>query len=327
MTYEKAHELTGNTQMAYYVLAAEKLGIEYEVIIPALFTQFSKNGKTWRIHKSLVPINDSVAMSLSSYKNTCITFLDKEGFSVPKQRKVFKAEDIKDFIEEKKLEHIVVKPSKGFGGGGVTILPHPDSIEESYTYARDKNLGLTEPRVLVEEFVHGRHYRLVVLGDEVIAAAERIQPFVVGDGQSDVMALIEAKNLELEKMPRPTIKVDEETDKALQMQSKEQNSVPEKDERVIVRLNANMTTGGSTRECLAEIDETYRQMAVKVIKAVGLEFGGLDVIAPDLTDPDGGYTINEVNHNPGLRIHYMPDEGEPFDLALKVQEYIMESNS
>ena len=100
MTFQEAREYAGNIHMAYYILSAIKLDISYKVLIPSLFVEFQQGKKTWRIHKALTPINDSVAMSLASYKNYCNTFLGNEGFPVPAQTRVMRADDIFEFMDK-----------------------------------------------------------------------------------------------------------------------------------------------------------------------------------------------------------------------------------
>lgn len=324
--YEAARDLAKNTQMAYYILSAIELGIDYDVIIPGLFTEFKKGKKTWRIHKALTPLNDSVSMYLASYKNTCNMFLGNHGFPIPKQARVSEADGILDFMKKENLIEIVVKPTRGFGGAGVSIQPHgEEEIRHAFNFAEEKCLSSHQPKVLVEEFVHGKHYRLVVLGEKLIAASERRPPFVTGDGRSTVQELVTKENKELGEEGRPKIKIDDEARKALEVFGNSLDTVPKKGEIVTVRFNANMTSGGSTRECMAEVHKDYAKLAVDVTKAIGLRLAGVDLITPDITDPKSKHAINEVNHDPGLRIHYMPDEGEPVDIATPIQQYILDN--
>jgi len=323
-TYEEARTFASNTQLAYYILSAAKLGISFKMLIPGLFAEFEKDSKRWRIHKALTPINDSVAMSLASYKNTCNRFLREQGFPVPVQEHVTTADDIFTFIRSHKSTDIVVKPARGFGGAGVSIRPNTeDEIRHAFNYAEEKCMSSIQPKVLVEEFIRGRHFRMVVLGDSLIAAAERMTPYVVGDGVSTIAALVEKKNEELVEEGRPKIKLDGESDKSLEDQNVTRDSIPEKGIRITVRFNANMTSGGSTRECLSDIHPKYKKLAISIVQATGLRLGGIDLITPDITDFSVKHAITEVNPNPGLRIHYMPDEGEPYDIATVIQEYIL----
>ncbi len=327
LTYKEALAYSHNTQLAAYIVSAAKLGISYRMLIPGLFAEFSKNGKIWRIHKALTPINDSVAMSLVSYKNMCNRFLRDEGFPVPLQAVVQSCDEIQDFMKAHTLKNIVIKPVRGFGGGGVSILPHTDEeIDRAFTYAYDAALTDNNSRVLVEEFIQGRHFRILVLKDKVIAVAERMAPYIVGNGTSSIRDLVSNLNERYHQVNRPQIKIDdEEAVKALHLKGYTPDSIPTENERVTVRLNANMTSGGTVRECSSEIHSEYTKLAIDITKATGLTLAGIDLITPDITAPAQRYAVNEVNHNPGVRIHYMPDEGNVVDICTTIQQYILDN--
>ncbi len=324
--FKELKEHTHNSQMALYALAAEELGAEYEMVIRALLIEFRKDNMRWRIHKSLTPVNNSVAAAIASYKSTSNKFLRKKGFPMPKQTSARSAKDIIKYLDESGLQDIVIKPKRGVGGHGVTILPRSkEEIEAAYNEAREHNLSRKQPHAVVEEFIPGENYRLLVLGDKVIAAAHRIAASVTGNGTDTIEVLIKNKNKQLKKMSRPTIPVDEETHTTLEQNNMTLQSIPQKGKEVKLRFNANMTSGGSTRECLSEVHPEYKKVAIEITKAIGLELAGLDLITTDITKPTKNYGINEVNHNPGLRIHYMPDEGESFHVALNIQKYIIDN--
>ncbi|MEA3357093.1 MAG: ATP-grasp domain-containing protein [Patescibacteria group bacterium] len=331
LTFQQARKLARNIHMAYYILAAQKLGISYKVILPGLFVEFTKGNKSWKIHKSLTPINNSVSMALASYKNTCNKYLSQQGLPVPKQEAVTQVEQINAFVKKlSKLQssgckpQIVIKPNRGFGGSGVTILPSTKrEIESGFHLAHQKSLSKSEPKVLVEEFVAGENYRLLVLGNKVIAAAHRLSASVTGDGKNPIQNLITKKNKQLKKLARPTILVDAETDQTLAKEQMTLNSVPVKGQIVRLRINCNLCSGGSTRECLGEVHKKYLQVAIDATTAIGLKLTGVDLITPDITNPNVKFAINEVNHDPGLRIHYMPDEGKVSDVAVQIQKFIL----
>lgn len=324
LTFEEARKFAKNSQMGLYIVAAQKLDISYEMLIPGLLIEFSKGSKKWRIHKSLTPVNNSVAMTIATYKNTCTKFLKKNGLPVPKQAPIFNVDDIYSFIKDENVKNFVIKPRRGCGGAGVSILPSGKrEIEKAYEVAKQKCLSAARPKVLAEEFIAGDNYRFLVVGDQLIAAAHRIAAFVIGNEKSTIQSLIDSKNKIREKAGQPAIPVDEETNKALEEQDLTLTSVPKEDQKVKLRFNANLCTGGSTRECLSEIHPKYSEIAIKAVQTTGLKIAGVDIITPDITNPNVKFAINEVNHDPGLRIHYMPDEGEVADVAVPILQYIL----
>ena len=117
------------------------------------------------------------------------------------------------------------------------------------------------------------------------------------------------------------IVIDNEVIIKLQRENMNLESVPEEDQEVILRYNCNLTTGGTTEECAKEVHDFYKQLAIKAVKAVGSEFGGVDIIAKDITKPER-CAVNEINYNPGLRLHYKVDRGEQVKVAIPIMEYI-----
>ncbi|MBN1618274.1 ATP-grasp domain-containing protein [Candidatus Dojkabacteria bacterium] len=324
-TLEEFRQQVCNSQMSLYMKAAQDLGIKSKILIKGILVEFEKDNKKWRIHKSLLPINDSVSMMLSSYKSTCNQFLGKNSIPVPIQISTDKSEDIHKFVEQNHLAKIVIKPIRGFGGSGITMLPQKNQIDGAFNLAYEKALTNLRKRVIAEEFISGENYRILVLGGKVIAAIHRIPAFVVGNGKSTIEELIKQKNIEKSKNDAIEIPVDNETLLALKDQDLSIESVPQKQERIKLRFNANFCTGGSTRECLAEVHEEYKKIAIAATKLLGLKFSGIDLITPDISNTNVKYAINEVNHDPGLRIHYNVDEGEKTDIAVIVQKYILEN--
>lgn len=325
MEFEQIYKKVRNYQLAYYIQAAEKLEIQWKIIIPSLLVEFSKNGKTWRQLKSISPLNDAVSSNLSNYKNTCSNLLKTFGFKVPRQRDVTTLEEILKFKKENNIENIVIKPTRGFGGHGVTILPKTkEEILNGLNLALENSLSKKKDKVVVEEFVKGNNYRLLVLKDKVIAAVLREPAKVIGDGKSNTRLLINDKNVDMKRLGLSEIQMDIETQKVLQSQNLTMDSIPENGKTVYLRINANLTSGGTTTECLSKVNKYYKKIAIEATKTLGLLLAGVDLITPDITNPNSGYFINEVNHNPGLRPHYLPDKGTPADVAYEIQKYILE---
>lgn len=98
---------------------------------------------------------------------------------------------------------------------------------------------------------------------------------------------------------------------------------PPKNKTIYLRYNSNLSTGGTTEECLKEVNENYLKLAVDACKAIDLKFGGVDLITPNIGNPNVKHAINEINRAPGLRIHYFPDKGVPQNVAKAVIQEIL----
>lgn len=100
--------------------------------------------------------------------------------------------------------------------------------------------------------------------------------------------------------------------------------VPKEGEEVKLRYNANLTTGGTTQECMNEVHQYYKDLAINAVKAIGTSFGGVDIITSDISQPSR-CSVNEINYNPGLRLHYKVDEGNVVKVAVPIMEYIIKN--
>jgi D-alanine-D-alanine ligase-like ATP-grasp enzyme len=324
MEYKKLYEKTHNMQLAYYVEAAMKLDIDWKILIKGLLVEFSKNDKTWRQLKSISPLNDSISTHLAMYKNTCSKFLRENDFRIPNYQIAETLEDVKQFMKRNNIKDVVIKPSRGFGGKGITMLPENNQeIERGIALAKEKSLKRGKPVVMVEEFIKGQNYRLLVLGDNVIATVLREPAKVTGTSKDNIELLIKSKNRTLKEENKEPIPIDSETEKILKSQGIDMKHIPKEGQSVYLRINSNMSSGGTTTECLSRVNKYYKNIAIEATKAVGLRLAGVDLITQDITNPNAGYAINEINHNPGIRIHYMPDHGKSSKVALPIQKYIL----
>jgi len=179
--------------------------------------------------------------------------------------------------------------------------------------------------VLVEKFFPGSDYRLLVVGNRLVAAARRDPPQVIGDGAHSVRALVEMVNADPRRgdghaTPLTKISFDEIAMACLSDQSLTPESVPEQGRRVILRNNANLSTGGTATDVT---DEVHPEVAARVVAAarmVGVDICGVDVVCESVQRPleeqNGG--IVEVNAAPGLRMHLNPSYGKGRDVGQAV---------
>lgn len=310
-------KIAGNIHLSYFVEAADILGIDYEIIIPSLTAKFSSNGKHWFINNTVTPLTNSPSSFLARKKNFTNLILSKAGLPVPYQQKIINEIDVLKFFG--KYKNIVLKPSQNIGGKGVSILPKTEEgVLESYKYAKEKDkLGV----VLAEEYIPGDNYRVLVLGNEVLSVVKRNPAKIIGDGLNTIQKLIEVKNHDRKEKLLLPIHIDTELKHKLEDQGYTLDSILEKDKEINIRNNANMTTGGTTSEVLDLVNPYYKEICIKAVQALDLEYAGVDLITADITK-ETRCAINEINFNPGLRIHYKVDSGEPQKVAIPIMEYI-----
>lgn len=323
--YEGYLKEAGNVHLAYYIEAADTLGIKYEVLIPSLMAKFQTEKKHWYIINTATPLTNTPSTTIAKRKNLTNTVLANFNIPVPKQEILRTKEDAIKFFNMYK--NIVIKPSQQLGGNGVTLLPrNKGDVIKAFKYAYDKSHANEDSKVIGEEFVEGQNYRLLVLGNRVIGIVRRKSAFAIGNGKDNIKTLIKNKNMERSKQLLKPILIDNEVKLRLQNLGINMNHVPKAGEEIILRYNCNLSTGGTTQECANETHQYYKDIAINAVHAIGAQFGGVDIITPDITKPSK-CVVNEINYNPGLRLHYKVDEGEAVKVAIPIIKYISEINS
>ncbi|GAB4159006.1 MAG: hypothetical protein Fur003_2800 [Candidatus Dojkabacteria bacterium] len=313
-------KIAGNIHLSYFVEAADILGIKYEMIQPSV-ARFEANNKHWFIINTVTPLNNVPSKTVSLRKNLAYKVMNSAGIPVGIQKNLETAEEALAFFNE--FNEIVIKPVQNLGGKGVTVKPQNESeVIAAFQSAYEKDNNRGKVRVLGEKFVHGLHYRLLVLEDKVIGAVHRKPASVTGDGISSIEELINQENERRNASMLMGIPIDFQTTQTLDSHGFKLGTVLNKGEEITVRANANLSTGGTLEECAAKFHPYYFEIAIKAVKALGLKYGGVDLIAEDITNPETGHAINEVNYNPGLRIHYKVDKGEVVKVAVPIMEYI-----
>lgn len=210
---------------------------------------------------------------------------------------------------------VVVKPRTTNCGVGITVFAEPVQAKElkkavKYAFKFDDD-------ILLEEFVQGKEYRFVVIDGKCLSVVHRRSASVVGDGQSTINDLIEQKqNEEWHYLLRKHIKVDEPLEEFLELQGLSLDSVPQKDERVFLRKNSNVSTGGESVDVTDVMPERFKKIAEKMAKAFNAKICGVDIIINDLSKE--AYTMIEINDNPGISINEWPYEGKGRRIGLDI---------
>lgn len=305
---------SGNIHLSYYLQAADQLNIEYEVVTKSLLARFSYGKKHWFIINTVTPLVNSPGKTIALRKDLCNKVLKKANISVPEQATLSSTKEAEEFFAKHK--NIVIKPKQGIGGKGITILPsNLDEVKIAFDLAKQHDSSKKDKVAIGEEYASGDNFRLLTLDDKVIGAVKRLPSSITGDGESTIQNLI----LKNKKIP-----LDSETQKTVERQGLNLETVLDKNKTIYVRSNTNITTGGTTEEYSEHVHQYYKDIATKAIKAIGIKLGGVDLIAEDITKP-AKYAINEINYNPGLRIHYQVDKGEKVPVAVDIMKYLRDN--
>lgn len=208
---------------------------------------------------------------------------------------------------------VVIKPKNGNQGRGVSVnLTTEGAVRAAFDAARQEG-----DVIILERYVTGLDYRFLVVKDQLVAAARRQAASVMGDGRHTIAELVQEANLD----PRrgedhatvlSKLRLDEIALDVLHDQGLSADSVPQPGQTVVLRRNANLSTGGSATDVTDEVAPEVAARVVEAAQLVGLDIAGIDVVAPCVNLPleQTGGAIVEVNAAPGLRMHIAPSQGK-----------------
>lgn len=212
---------------------------------------------------------------------------------------------------------VVLKPRFGNQGKGVFVnIKDEKELIKAY-----EALSSEYKDIIIERHISGRDFRVCVVDGKVVACSERIAPYVIGDGISSIKHLVgivneDDKRGEDHEKPLTKIKIDNEATACIERQGYGIEDIPPVGERVNLRGNANLSTGGIAVDYTDVICEENKELCIRAAKAVGLNICGIDVCCDDISKPitEQGVII-EVNAAPGIRMHHHPFQGEVRNVA------------
>ena len=297
--------------------AALARGIPYRRLTEGSLVQLGWGSKQRRFQAAEIDATSAIAESIAQDKELTKKLLHAAGVPVPLGRPVINAEDAWVAAQEIGVP-VVVKPRDGNQGKGVAVnITTREGVMEAYTTAAS-----FRNEVLVERFLPGSDYRLLVVGNKLVAAARREPPLVVGNGKNTVRELVDLVNADPRRgeghaTSLTKIRFDDIALARMKEQGYDADSVPAKGARVILRNNANLSTGGTATDVTDDVHPEVALRAVAAAQMVGLDICGVDVVCESVLRPleeqSGG--VVEVNAAPGLRMHLSPSFGKGRDVG------------
>jgi len=260
----------------------------------------------------------AIGVDIASDKDVTKQLLASAGIPVPEGIVVHSAEEAVDAFGYLGAP-VVVKPVSGHHGRNVFVASAAGDVIAGYR-AAGANGGL----VLVESYLAGSDYRVLLVGGRVVAAAELFPAQVTGDGVSEIAALVDQVNADPRRgighdRPLTRIVLDDTSIAHLACQGLAPASVPALGQIVTFRRNANLSTGGTSKDVTDSVHPAVARMCRRAAAVTGLDICGIDLRLSDISEPlaaghaSGG--VLEINASPGLRMHLHPSEGSPRDVA------------
>lgn len=273
-----------------------------------------------RFQATITCKTSNIAVDIACNKEETKRMLDLASIPVASGSICVDEEDLENTI--KKIGYpIVIKPLDGNHGKGasINVVTWEDAVaglEYAKKYSR---------RVIVEKFITGFDFRVLVIDNKLVAAAKREPAHVIGNGKDTIQHLIEETN----KDPRrgyghenvlTQIDVDRDTLDLLEKLNYTVDSVPKNGEIVYLKSTANLSTGGTSIDVTDMMHPENIFLCERISRVIGLDICGIDIMAENLTQPlkENGGCILEVNAAPGFRMHLAPSEGLPRNVAAPV---------
>lgn len=303
--------------------AAERCGLPVFELSESGFFQIGY-GKQGRIIEATIGSKTScIAVDIACDKALSKELLKAQNIPVANGSKVY---NIINLLKEgERIGYpVVLKPRYGSKGDGVALnIKTEKELIKAYDRLNKKFKDL-----IIEEYVEGEDFRVCVVDYNVVAVSKRLPPFIIGDGNHNIKYLIRNLNndplrgLDHEK-PLTKIKINEELLKCLEKGKRDLNYIPKVNEKIELRENANLSTGGVANNYTEKICEENKEICIRAAKTIGLDICGVDIKAEDIQKSlhDQG-AIMEVNAAPGIRMHEYPSKGDKVDVGsaiLKMQ--------
>ena len=276
------------------------------------------------VESTLTDATACIAADISSNKQLSKFLLGEQRIPVPRGRVVY-SELSAQMAAVQLGVPVVVKPLDSNQGKGVHLnLTQPDEIREAFGSASAYSKG-----VIVEQYVTGADYRVLVVGGAVRAISRRVPACVTGDGTHTVGELIDRVNLdpnrgERHELPLTKLRLDDVAVAFLRRSGRTPDTVVPAGETVFLRANGNISTGGTAIDCTDSIHPDNAELAVRAAAALGIDIAGVDIVAEDIADSilETGGVVVEVNTAPGIRMHLYPAEGRPRNVAKDIVDFL-----
>ncbi|MGE5484191.1 MAG: cyanophycin synthetase [Ignavibacteriales bacterium] len=309
--------------------AAGRLDIPVMRLDDASYVQLGYGALQRRVRATVTCLTPGVAIDVAKDKNLTKALLGGNGIPVPSGAVVAGRREALRVAAQIGFP-VVVKPVDGNQGKGVFLnLRSYDEVATAYGFARAYG-----KRVIVEKYVKGRHYRVLVVGGKVVAAAERVPAHVVGDGIHTIRELVETANLdprrgESHEKPLTRIRIDRVVQMTLARGGLTLEDVPEPGQIVYLRDNSNLSTGGIAIDVTADVHPDNARACIRAAAIIGLDIAGIDVVTASISESLFGSAgaIVEVNAGPGIRMHHFPSHGRSRDAGAAIVEHLFPPGS
>jgi cyanophycin synthetase len=308
---------------------AEARGIPWIRLNKYSLCQLGYGANQKRIQATVTSETSSIGVELACDKEDTKYLLEQAEVLVPRGDIIGRESSLEEACRYVGFP-LVVKPVGGNHGRGITvnIKNYEDAL---VAFHAAKNVS---SKVIIEKYITGEDYRLLVINNVLVAAAKRTPANVVGDGKSTIKELVD----EVNKDPRrgyghenvlTKITINDLTKTIIAAKGYTEDSVPNQGEIVILKDTANLSTGGTAEDVTDIVHPSNVSMAERISKIIDLDICGIDIMTTDISKPleETGGAVLEVNAGPGFRMHLAPTTGLPRNVAAPVVDKLFPQQS
>lgn len=299
---------------------AERRGIPWIRLNKYSLCQLGYGANQKRIQATVTSETSSIGVELACDKEDTKFLLEQAEIPVPKGDIITRESSLEETCRYVGYP-LVVKPIDGNHGRGITV--NINNYEEALVAFRAAKE--VSKKVIIERYITGDDYRLLVINNRLVAAAKRTPAHVIGDGKSTIRELVDKVNED----PRrgyghekvlTQIDINDLTRTIIAAKGYTENSVIPKGEFLILKDTANLSTGGTSEDVTDIVHPSNIAMAERISKIIDLDICGIDIMTTDISKPlrETKGAILEVNAGPGFRMHLAPAVGLPRNVAAPV---------
>lgn len=303
---------------------AIELGIAFEVLDEAeQFLKLTVGNHIEYIKKTnMTSLDTYIAPLIMENKTVTKKILKQAGFRVPSGEEFATVDDAMQMYNYFSESGFVVKPKSTNFGLGISIFQ--DGVSRAHFQEAVEIAFKQDTHVLIEEFIAGTEYRFYVLDGKVEGIILRVPANVIGDGVHTIAELVARKNEDPlrgthYRKPLQRLVIGPIERLLLKTQGYSEADIPVKEQRIYLRENSNVSTGGDSIDMTDEMDESYKQIAVEAVAALGAFVSGIDLMITNNRVPSTktatNYGIIEANYNPAIHMHMFPYQGTGRPLA------------
>lgn len=282
-----------------------------------------------KIQAAMTDQTSCIGVDIAGDKQLTRKILNDSAIPVPRGVVVRSEDEILMRFKEFKTS-VVVKPCQGNQGKGVSL----DLKTENELLSAFRLAEAYDSKVIIEEYIKGNNYRLLVINERFVAAARRVPPMVIGDGQSSIKELVQRENNnplrgEGHENYLSKIHLDSVVVMDLHRQGLHVSSIPRLGEKIILRQSANLSTGATAIDITDSVHPDNVKLAEYIARILKLDIAGVDMIVEDISKSylEQHGKIIEVNAAPGLRMHLLPSKGQSRDIGTEIVKMLFPQNN